>query len=107
MIAFAVASTIAVALGILPMPFGYYALLRVVLCMTGAVGFVAARRVENTVWPWVYGVLVVLYNPVLPVHLGSKPLWVFVNLATLGVVWVGAPRFRGRLSAPSGAKRQP
>jgi hypothetical protein len=29
--------------------------------------------------------LVVLYNPLVPVELGSKPLWSVINVAT--VVW--------------------
>ena len=34
--------------------------------------------------PYVTG-LVLLYNPIAPVELGSKPLWSIINIAT--VVW--------------------
>lgn len=98
MIALAAACTIAVGLGVLSMPFGYYTLLRIVLCVTGAVGFAAARRSADSLWPWIYGVAVVVYNPVLPIHLGAKQFWIALNIATLIVFWAGAVRFRGRLA---------
>ena|SRR5438093_11567623 len=95
MIVLAAVSTLAVVLGLARMPFGYYTLLRVVLCLTSAVGVAASRRQRDSAWLWVYGVLVVLYNPILPVHLGAKRLWIGVNVLTLIFVWLGAFRFRG------------
>jgi hypothetical protein len=95
MVALAVVSTAAVALGFFGMPYGYYALLRVVVCLTGAVGFAAARKAGDVSWPWVYGVVAVLYNPLFPVHLGGKAVWSAVNVATVVVLWLGATRFRG------------
>ena len=97
MIALAVVSTVAVGLGLLRMPFGYYTLLRVVLCLTGAVGVAAARRREDNLWLWVYGAMLVLYNPVLPIKLGSKSLWIGLNIISLGCLWVGAIRLRGTM----------
>ena len=78
------------------MPFGYYTLLRVVLCLAGAVGVAAARRRDDHLWVWVYGALVVLYNPVLPLKLGAKSLWISLNVISLTCVLFGAIRFRGR-----------
>ncbi len=97
MIVMAVLASAAVGLGLLRMSYGYYTLLRIVLCLAGATGFAAARRSGDAAWPWIYGVTVVLYNPLLPVHLGSKSLWIGVNWITLIAVWAGAVRFRGRL----------
>jgi len=37
---------------------------------------------------WVLAGLVVLYNPLVPIELGSKFLWTVINVAT--VVWFGA-----------------
>ena len=99
MLAFAVVSTVAVALGVLEMPYGFYMLLRAMLCLAAAVGFAAARRRGDLPWTWAYGALAVLYNPVLPVHLGAKGLWILVNVGTLIVLWAGAIRFRGVMSA--------
>lgn len=95
----AAVSSLAVLLGVLSMPYGYYTLLRCVLCLAAALGFAAARRRDDQPWRWAYGAHAVLYNPVLPVHLGAKSLWILVNAGTLVVLWVGAVRFRGALSS--------
>jgi hypothetical protein len=104
MIALAVVSTCAVGLGLLAMPFGYYTLLRVVLCLTSAVGFAAARKRSDTLWSWVYAALAVIYNPLFPLKLGSKSIWIGLNVLTLAVLWTGASRFRGEMAESHSAK---
>jgi hypothetical protein len=101
MILLAFVCTLAVGLGLLRMPFGYYTLLRIVLCLAGAVGIAAARRRDSYVWLWVYGALAVLYNPILPLKLGNKGLWIGLNIISLGCLWVGAFRFRGTMTKTS------
>jgi hypothetical protein len=73
---------IAVAIGLLPMPYGYYMLLRVFFCgislylLTRPVGVRDAEK-------WVLAGLAVFYNPLVPVEAGSKTLWTIVNVATV------------------------
>jgi len=104
MVILATVATAAVVLGLLDMPYGFYMLLRGLLCLAAAFGFAAARRRGDLPWSWAYGALAVLYNPVLPVHLGAKDLWILVNVGTLLVLWVGAIRFRGVLSTQADTK---
>jgi hypothetical protein len=99
----AAASTVAIALGLLRMPFGYYTLLRVVLCLTSAVGVAAAHRRADLVWLWVYAALVVIYNPILPLKLGSKDIWIGLNLVSLVCIWAGVRRFRGAMKSSASA----
>ena len=40
------------------------------------------KKKENTL-TWIFGFLVVLYNPVIPVYLYEKVIWVFVNIITI------------------------
>lgn len=82
------ASTLGIVLGVLPLPYGFYSLLRFLLSGTSV-----------RLWEYLYEleppmlltrtllVLAVLYNPFLPIHLGSKPLWLVLNLITIGVFW--------------------
>jgi len=91
----------AVAVGLLQMPFGYYTLLRVVICLTSVAGVAAARRRGDGLWVWMYAVLVVVYNPVLPLTLGSKSLWIGLNFITIACFWVGALRFRSMIPKAS------
>ena len=72
------------ALGILPLPIGYYTLLRIVVCVCAA--YVAWRYFEeNDNLAWVFGFVAVLYNPLLPVYLNSKLLWTIINVPTIGI----------------------
>lgn len=77
----------AFALGLFPMPYGYYALSRVAgfaACAFGA--YVTFERSPGLAA--VLGVLAVLYNPFAPIHLGEKALWTLANAATIALLFV-------------------
>jgi hypothetical protein len=82
-----VIAAVAVAVGLLPLPFGYYMLLRLFLC--GLCLYVlavvpAVRDGEK----WILTGLIILFNPVFPIELGSKPLWSLVNIGTVLWLWL-------------------
>jgi hypothetical protein len=77
-------AAIAVAVGLLPLPYGYYVLLRLFLCVL-CIYFVSSVRGVRDGEKWVLIALAVLYQPIAPVELGSKPLWSIINAGT--VVW--------------------
>jgi hypothetical protein len=89
-----------VALG--PLPYGYYMLLRVSLCVVCAYYLLQSSPPLSSGHRIALGGLAVLYNPVLPVHLGSKPLWSLVNLGTVIYLWVLARyHSRGKMAPPN------
>ena len=73
----------AVAIGLLPLPYEYYVLLRLFLCIVSA--YFLTRPGLRDAEKWVLVGLIVLYNPIAPVGLSSKLLWSVINIAT--VVW--------------------
>ena len=77
-------AAVVVAIGLLPLPYGYYVLLRLFLCGVSRYFLTRPRGVRDAE-KWVLGGLVVLYNPIFPIELGSKLLWSVINIAT--VVW--------------------
>jgi len=77
----------AVAIGLLPLPYGYYMLLRLFLCML-CVYFLSSVRGVRDREKWVLVGLAVLYNPIAPVELGGKPLWSIIDIATVGWFWM-------------------
>ena len=83
-----------VALG--RMPYGYYILLRFSLCVVCFYYLLQSRPVLSSGHRVALGGLAVLYNPVLPVHLASKPLWSLVNLGTVLYIWVLATYYTPR-----------
>lgn len=83
-------STVCVLIGFAKLPYGYYMLLRLLLCLTSAFGLARVLQLQRKPWFWIYGVLVFLYNPLFPIRLGSKSMWEVVNLASLVIFWTGA-----------------
>lgn len=89
MVLLVLASTVLMLLGMVGLESGFYTTLRVVVCLTAVVGFVAARRTGAESWAWVFGVIAVVYNPLVPVYLHSRGLWSIVNLVTIALFWNG------------------
>jgi hypothetical protein len=77
-------ATVAVAVGLLPLPDGYYMLLRVFLCGIGLYFLTRPGGIRDAE-KWVLAGLVALHNPIAPVELGSRLLWSMINVGT--VVW--------------------
>jgi hypothetical protein len=74
---------VVMGIGVLPMPYGYYNILRIVVCICAAFMAVRAIKTQNgQLVSWLFGGLALLYNPVLPVHLNEKPVWMIVNVLT-------------------------
>lgn len=64
-----------------PLPYGYYTLLRLVV--TGVfiwAAIIAYDRRQQSL-PWVYGVLAVLFNPLIKIHL-PKEVWTVVDIGS-------------------------
>ena len=66
-------------LALAPLPYGYYQILRIVVC--GAAAYVAfmAYNWHKNLATWLFGFIVVLFNPLIPIHL-SRELWQLIDL---------------------------
>lgn len=66
-------------LAILPLPYGYYTLLRLVVCGTAVYLTWFAKTINKQGWMWAMGFIALLFNPLIPIHL-DKTSWVFIDL---------------------------
>ena len=79
-----------VGLSVLPLPYAFYFFLRIVIF--GSLLWLALREyaVDKKFFYSGVGVFtllgLILYNPLLPVHLGSKFIWFGLNLAGLFLI---------------------
>ncbi|MCK5708607.1 MAG: hypothetical protein KAI43_13245 [Candidatus Aureabacteria bacterium] len=73
-------------LAIFKLPYSYYMFLRVVICASGCYLFYIAHQFNSKLWKWIFGIMVFLFNPFLPVHL-TKALWVIFDLFTGCVIY--------------------
>jgi hypothetical protein len=74
---------IVLAIGILPMPIGYYTLSRLVVCAAALYFAHNFYKKKDNTNLWIFGFIAVLYNPIIPVYLYEKAIWTVVNLITI------------------------
>ena len=72
----------ALLFALLPMPYGYYQLLRVVTCVISIWGAVAAYNRKDQTSLVIWAILALAYNPLVPLTLG-RGLWSFVNIVSV------------------------
>lgn len=61
-------------LSLAPWPYGYYQLLRFVVCGVGVYVAYTAYSWQNIWAVWLFGFVALLFNPLIPIHL-SRELW--------------------------------
>jgi arginine exporter protein ArgO len=69
-------------------PYGYFILLRFVVCAVGAYCAFAAYAAKEEQWAWVFGLLAVLFNPIIPVHM-NRQVWSVVDVV-VGAIMLGS-----------------
>jgi hypothetical protein len=75
-----VVAIVSLVLGIPPIwPYGYYVLLRLIVCGVAVYGAMQANSQQRMGWVWALGTTAVLFNPLIPVHL-TKDAWVLIDL---------------------------
>jgi hypothetical protein len=90
---FVVAALIAPAmllLGLADWPYGYYQLLRILVCAVAVWGAFLAHRTRKSGWMWLLGSIAVVFNPVFPIHL-ERQVWTLIDVA-VAVVLVSSLR---------------
>lgn len=60
-------------------PYAYYQLLRWVVCGVGAYTAYMAYESGRTSWAWVFGVIAVLFNPIVPFYF-ARDTWQVLDL---------------------------
>jgi hypothetical protein len=89
------ASAAMLAAALLPWPYGYYQLLRLVACGVFAYAAYVAFRRERAGYGFGYAILAALFNPFVPVYLSREvwapidvgaALWLLVSKKVIGPV---------------------
>ena len=68
-------------IGILPLPYGYYTLLRFIACGVFAwAAIITFQRNESTL-PWVFAILAIVFNPLIKIHF-PKEVWMVIDFCS-------------------------
>ena len=76
---------------------GFYIFTRIVVCLTGVYAVFLLNKKNNIFWiP--SALIAIFYNPIFPVYLHEKELWIIINLITfLFFFWLFYQEERSRL----------
>lgn len=67
-------------LGVANMPIGYYTLLRIAVTI-GAVAVVVSEMGKGiNTWVILFGLIGIIFNPLIPVYLNSKQAWALIDI---------------------------
>ncbi len=66
-------------LAILPWPYGYYQLLRIVLCVSSAIVGYGFYKSKLSGWAMSFGVIAALFNPIFPIYM-ARASWTGIDL---------------------------
>jgi hypothetical protein len=79
---FWVAPIVFMAIGFLPMPYGYYNLSKLVVCGCSIYYAYQFYNKKDISFVWIFGFVTILYNPIISVHLYEKKIWLMINIIT-------------------------
>lgn len=60
-------------------PYSYYNILRIVVCAVCIYGVVKSIQIEKKGWSWIFGVISIIFNPIVPVHL-DRETWAVIDV---------------------------
>lgn len=80
-------------------PYGFYTLLRLVVCGTSVYLAFLSGAAKSKFWPWLMGGLAILFNPLVPIHLHRSSWQVLDVLAATVLAVFVALRKPGHHSA--------
>ena len=70
-------------IGLAELPTGYYTLVRITVCLVSAYSCYLSYKTDEKVGPVtvVFGLLVLLFNPIIPIYLQDKGAWRIIDIA--------------------------
>lgn len=74
--------------GFFPLPYGFYMLLKLAFFVIAIYGAVLLYQKKD---PAMWGLvgIAILFNPLIPIHLGNRVLWILADIVALGMFyWV-------------------
>jgi len=80
-------------IAIADLPYGYYTLMRLVVCATAIFVVVMAAKSQQMWAVWLYAIVGLLFNPLVPVHL-TKGIWQPVDFVAAVALVVGGVAVR-------------
>lgn len=65
--------------GIANLPIGYYSFLRIAVTLCAIVIMITKAKEVHPFWQVLFGIIAIVFNPVIPVYLYQKSLWIPID----------------------------
>lgn len=69
-------------IAILPLPIFYYTFLRIIVFLAAGIVVYYFGRQRELKWIIIFGIILILFNPILPIHFYLKSVWIPIDIAT-------------------------
>jgi hypothetical protein len=67
-------------LALTDLPIGYYTFLRIVVTISAIVVLVQEHKNRISFWIISFGIIVILFNPIIPIYLNNKSIWLSIDI---------------------------
>lgn len=77
--------TVCIILGIalLPISGGFYTLVRIIVTIGAIVAAIQNSSNGINIWSIIFGIIVVLFNPFIPIYLHDKGAWAVIDIIAM------------------------
>ena len=83
---FWIAPIVIMIIGLFPMQIGYYTLSRIIVFICSLYFCLKIynrnKDITSNQELWFFGIITIIYNPIFPIYLYEKLIWVMVNIVT-------------------------
>ena|SRR6218665_656239 len=69
-------------IAVLPLPLPYYTFLRIIVFVAATIAVYHFGRQKEIHWVIVFGIILILFNPIFPIHLYRKSIWIPIDIVT-------------------------
>lgn len=69
-------------IAVFPLPLPYYTFLRIVVFIASGIVIYHFGRQKELKWVIVFGVLLIIFNPIIPIHFYLKSIWIPIDIVT-------------------------
>jgi membrane-bound ClpP family serine protease len=81
-------ATTLLLLALTPLPIGYYTFLRIAITIAAITFIVNERRNNAIAWMAAFGMVAILFNPIIPIYLYKKALWMLIDIGVAFLFFV-------------------
>ena len=77
--------TVCIILGIalLPISGGFYTLVRIIVTIGAIVAAIQNSSNGINIWSIIFGIIVILFNPLIPIYLHDKGAWAVIDIIAI------------------------